>query len=123
MREQLIRSHTTTLTCTIDGRSNRVTDHAFAAGQNCGRYRALCGHIVAAAAMVSPDAQPARRVPTGWTPATRQAKSLGAAGRDCFAGWPSRWPARWDAMPTAPAMLSSQASPRDGDTHLRRRVT
>lgn len=63
MREQFIRSRATPLTCAIDGRSHRVTDHAFAAGQGHGYYRALCnhtvgGHTVAAAAMVSPDGPP-----------------------------------------------------------------
>lgn len=46
------------LTCTVDGCSHRVTEHAFGAGQRYGYYQALCGHTVAAAAMISPDGPP-----------------------------------------------------------------
>ncbi len=60
MREQRIRSHVVRLTCAVDGRSHRVTDHAFDVGRRDGYCRALCGHTVVAAALVSPDGAPCR---------------------------------------------------------------
>ncbi|MDQ3885726.1 MAG: hypothetical protein M3308_01595 [Actinomycetota bacterium] len=47
---------TTPVTSVADGRSHRVTDDAYAAGWAArnGRYVALCGHRVVAAALVCP---------------------------------------------------------------------
>lgn len=48
--------HTVAMTCIDDGRLHLVTEDALVAGvtAHTGRYRAVCGHEVAAAAMVSP---------------------------------------------------------------------
>jgi len=54
------RPVTVSVTCAVDGYSHRVTDQAFGVGHRHGCYRALCGHAVAAAAMVSPDGPPCR---------------------------------------------------------------
>jgi hypothetical protein len=51
-------SVTVQVTCVVDGLSHRITDLAFGAGHRHGRYQALCGHAVTAAAMICPGGQP-----------------------------------------------------------------
>lgn len=58
MREQLIRSRLVRLTCAVDRRSHRISDHEFGAGKAHGYFPALCGHTVVATALVSPDGPP-----------------------------------------------------------------
>ncbi len=57
------RPVTILLSCTVGGRSHHVTDQEFAAGRRHGYYRALCGHTVAIAAMISPDGPPCKQCP------------------------------------------------------------
>lgn len=51
---------TVSVTCILDDRAHQVLDTELAAGLAVptGRYRALCGHTVSAAPMVTPDGQP-----------------------------------------------------------------
>ncbi len=51
------------LTCARDGRTHRVDEHAYATGLGSrrGTFRAVCGVIVLAGALVTP---PGRRCPT-----------------------------------------------------------
>lgn len=48
------------ITCISDGLTHDVPDTELAAGasQHNGTYLAVCGHVVAAAAMVEPDGEP-----------------------------------------------------------------
>ncbi len=49
---------TVTVTCTLDSRAHAVHDSQLATALETGRYNALCGHVVTAAAMCEPDGQP-----------------------------------------------------------------
>ena len=51
---------TVSVTCLADGRAHDVPDVQLAAPElaHRGRYRALCGHLVTAAAMIEPDGAP-----------------------------------------------------------------
>ena len=53
-------SSTVSVTCTTDGRSHQVPDQQLAApdADHPGRYRALCGHVVIAAALAEPEGTP-----------------------------------------------------------------
>lgn len=48
---------TVSVTCVLDSRAHEVTDVELATGGG-GTYRALCGHVIQAAAMVAPDGAP-----------------------------------------------------------------
>ncbi|WP_214364418.1 hypothetical protein [Pseudonocardia sp. H11422] len=50
---------TISVTCVLDDLAHEIPDSELAAGAavSTGRYRAVCGHIVAAAPMVVPDGQ------------------------------------------------------------------
>ncbi|GEL18315.1 hypothetical protein [Pseudonocardia asaccharolytica] len=47
---------TVSVTCCIDDRSHEVLDTELVVGS--GYYRALCGHVITAASMTSPDGVP-----------------------------------------------------------------
>ncbi len=51
---------TVTITCIRDGRAHHVPDAQIAGPQadGAGRYVAVCGHVVTAAAMVEPEGAP-----------------------------------------------------------------
>lgn len=49
MYEQRIRPRLIQGTCAVDGRSHRVTEHAFDVGRRDGYHRALCGHTTSPA--------------------------------------------------------------------------
>ncbi|MGH3823000.1 MAG: hypothetical protein ACRDRA_09240 [Pseudonocardiaceae bacterium] len=55
------RRHTVPITCCLDGQAHGVTDECVAAGQHAGRYEALCGYVVSAAALVAPPGPPCVR--------------------------------------------------------------
>jgi hypothetical protein len=122
MREQFIQSRATPLTCAIDGRSHHITDHAFAAGQGHGYYRALCGHtMAAAAAMASPDrprARPARRRTCEQDVGRAAGRIAWYRNRDRFADWSPGY----SAEPTelAPHILTSRKFTAQRDSELRR---
>lgn len=52
--------HVVSITSLTDDQAHQVTDTELANGVTArtGRYRALCGHLVVAAAMVAPDGRP-----------------------------------------------------------------
>ena len=54
---------TVTITCARDGRAHHVPDVQIAGPQadGAGRYVAVCGHVVTAAAMVEPEGAPCPR--------------------------------------------------------------
>ncbi len=52
------RSGTITITCSLDGQAHDVTDDELAAGQHTGRYQAVCGYLVSAAALAAPIGRP-----------------------------------------------------------------
>lgn len=52
------KSGTIPMTCSLDGRAHNVTDNSLRAGQRTGRYQALCGHLVSAAALAAPLGRP-----------------------------------------------------------------
>jgi hypothetical protein len=76
------RLYTTAITCGVDGLAHEVTDENMAAGRHAGRYQALCGYRVLAAAMAAPIGRPCSRCtavlearqPTGtaWRPRHRR---------------------------------------------------
>ncbi len=49
---------TVSVTCSLDSRAHAVHDTQLSAGPETGRFNALCGHLVSAAAMAEPDGQP-----------------------------------------------------------------
>ena len=84
--------HALPLTCTIDGLAHLVSDDDAAAGVAAGRgtYRALCGHTVHAAALVSSAGRPcvrcgvrfdALRAETGIETSHRRTRRRGDGGR------------------------------------------
>lgn len=54
---------TIAVTCCTDSRAHEVPDTELAIGiaRHDGYYRALCGHMIAAAPMVMPDGEPCQR--------------------------------------------------------------
>lgn len=52
------RIQTVIVTCTLDSRAHAVHDTQLATATECGRYNALCGHMVAAAPMTEPEGEP-----------------------------------------------------------------
>src|SRR6476646_5078664 len=52
------KADTIPITCSLDGRAHHVTDDSVVAGQRTGRYQALCGHRVSAAALATPLGRP-----------------------------------------------------------------
>ncbi|MGH3901699.1 MAG: hypothetical protein ACRDTA_26285 [Pseudonocardiaceae bacterium] len=54
------KTGTIPMTCSLDGQAHNVTDNSLRAGQRTGRYQALCGHLVSAAALVRHWVGPAR---------------------------------------------------------------
>jgi hypothetical protein len=51
---------TVSITCVVDGRAHQVPDLQLGTPEadGRGRYRALCGHVVTAAALAAPDGAP-----------------------------------------------------------------
>ena len=52
------KTGTLPITCSLDGQAHDVTDECLRAGQRTGRYQALCGHLVSAAALATPFGRP-----------------------------------------------------------------
>jgi hypothetical protein len=52
------KADTIPITCSLDGRAHHVTDDSVVAGQRTGRYQALCGYRVSAAALATPLGRP-----------------------------------------------------------------
>jgi hypothetical protein len=50
--------NTILITCSLDNQAHHVTDNSLKAGQGTGYYQALCGHLVAAAALATPLGRP-----------------------------------------------------------------
>lgn len=48
------------MTCVVDGWEHAVTEAEFALGNQHGRYRAVCGHLVLAASLTEPEGQRCR---------------------------------------------------------------
>ncbi len=56
---------TVSITCVVDGRAHQVPDLQLGTPEadGRGRYRALCGHLVTAAALAAPDGAPCPSCP------------------------------------------------------------
>jgi hypothetical protein len=52
------KTSTIPITCSLDSQAHSVTDEGLRAGQRTGRYVALCGHRVSAAALATPLGRP-----------------------------------------------------------------
>jgi len=74
---------TTWMTCCRDQFEHAVTDEDFAAGQRSGIYRAVCGHLVAAQALISPPGHRCRACACAVTAERRRP----ARRRSRWTGW------------------------------------
>jgi hypothetical protein len=52
------KTNTIPITCSLDSQAHNVTDEGLITGQRTGRYLALCGHRVSAAALATPLGRP-----------------------------------------------------------------
>lgn len=80
------RLYTTAITCSVDGLAHEVIDESMAAGRHAGRYQALCGSRVLAAAMVAPIGRPCTRC-TAVLVAARQPTGPARRPRHRRPGW------------------------------------
>jgi hypothetical protein len=80
------RLRTIPITCGVDGQEHEVTDENMAAGRHAGRYQALCGYRVVAAAMVAPAGRPCFQCTEVLAAAQRPAGPA-RRGRHHWNGW------------------------------------